>query len=332
MGDDDESKPLSEVLSLLDGCGLKISEDGLQRLRKAGLVDAKGPIITLDQAKRLKEVLVIRNRIGSKWRLDQLAFFMVMHGMERVPAKLVGDYIEFLVDDYTRIVERILRRLGSGTVAMKRRRVASEEAMAGVIVRGMYRNMVLPRTPELVATRSALEAWVAVVLAVVFCKKRVSDIPNLVRRAVFLAITDPTVAEQQLEDIRSFLERTLPALTISDTNALLQDVRRAKKTPLVMLTAARDAAHIVRLLNRALAPIPAPQPGVSSKTNVEIFERLYRSFLGLLAGLSIQSQANPNSARFLARLRAGDDFGLSVYLSELYRDSVTELERARTVS
>jgi hypothetical protein len=304
---------LADVLQRLTGERHPTDLDDVQRLRTEKLILFRGPQITIANAERLQDIVLIRDSLSAKWTIPELAFFMVLHGLDGVPPGLVAEYIEKQTQGFLSASKRTLDRLGSDRVGRKRRDLPIEEGMARLLTRQILRSIALPqRTAATETFRAFLENALTVLIGGAYRNKPVAEVMPYLRRAAFL-IADASSADSLVQYLASRLDDWLSIVRVDwAANQLLTDVRYVAQTnPDAIRLAVRDSARMLRLCFRMLGEVPDPEPPRMTPTNQYMLGRLIGPLPAVFAAMSLRASRDPRSRNFLSQLRSGDNFGLT---------------------
>jgi hypothetical protein len=319
---------LSEVLADLTGKSHPTTLDDVQRLRAANLILFRGPQITAADAERLECIVLIRDSLQSKWTIPELAFFMILHGLDGAPAGLVGEYIEKQIQGFVSASERALSRLGTDRVGRKRNGAPIEAGMARLLARQIARSLMLPKgTPTTDLFSTFLENAATVLIGGAYLNKSVAELMPYLRRAVYF-IADTSSADALVQYIASHLDDVVSVIRVDwATNRLLSDLRQIVRTnPDAVREAVKDSARILRVVFRMLGEVPDPNVPRITPSNQYMLGRLIGPLPAVLAAMSLRDCDDTRYRTFYSRLRSGDNFGLDPRkIGRFYAESVAQL-------
>ncbi len=320
---EDDSILLTDLLAQLRDEGLALSQDAFQRLVDGGYIKktnrrkaARKYEIKKSEAERLRQILKLRAALGPQTPNSELAFWMAAINMPRAPLHEAAVYIEDGVQNFFSVGKRMLARLGKGRAEEKSgSQRPTEERMASLLMR---RFTLPPETPR--GARDALELLVALVIAIAYLKKPPSQCASLIRRILYLVLNEPQNADISLPYWIDFLTRHASTFGFDkDGNNLVLAVRRAAKAnPMAIRFAAQDAFRAVSVLSSAFKSVP-DVPYTLKPTDQIFANRMQRSFVPILAAMSIDMQESENGRFLLERFRKGDDFGLATFIKSTAR-------------
>lgn len=298
-------KPIGEVIEDLRKDGLVIDLDDVQRLRDARIVAFKERLSDSD-IKRLRVIVEVRDALGPKWSMPQLAFVLEAVGAGGAPGELVAQYVEEEIDGWLRHQRRMLDRQGRGVAYRDK---PPHERAALLAVRKHARDLRLRRDdPRVMRSIASMEQWWTVFYGAAEFGLEQEQLDKYVRRAVELTVDRKEDEPALYRLANEVLADALPWIRLNaGSNALVKATRDAARTDYAgMGLAVRDARRLLSYINFTLAGVPDPVFGPMSKSQAYNLRRNLLPMPAIYTAICLILRKRRKGKFLLERLRSGD--------------------------
>ena len=234
-----------------------------------GLLDGVPPLPSNDcqipraVEERIRRVLDVERRLAPGSSIEKLAFYLVVAGLDDVPAILVADYLEAGLSKFFVVGEGMLRRL-----ERKPDRIGplAERRLADAMSRAVLRDYPLLGAASYTACQQMLATCFMIFFRTSWCNRP----PKADRH--FERIITPSFLDYQRLPVKSITVADQPdapphsAMTpAADKDRLIMQLRIAAETsPRELLQAVKDAAMVIGTATTQFpeleesAPLPSP--------------------------------------------------------------------------
>ena len=216
----------------------------------AGLLTGVPPLPSNDcqipraAEERIRRMLDVERRLAPGTSIDKLAFYLVIAGLDDVPADLVAQHLESALSKFFVVGEGMLRRL-----ERKPERVGplAERRLADAMARSVLREYPLLGAASYTACQQLLAACFMIFFRTSWCNRP----PRADRR--FARIITPTFLDYQRLPVKTITlaesaggAANQPMAPAADRDRLFMQLRIAGETsPRELLQAVKDAAMII---------------------------------------------------------------------------------------